>query len=108
MNTVYICTGIYCRRNVGLWAFVLFCVFGNEVYARDTSRKIRETLKNKGENGGIFCVRPIFGYKKDPDNKNHWLIDDEAAEVIRFIYDCCTKENMGKAKGRRRELRRCY
>ena len=67
----------------------------NEWYARDTSRKIRETLKNKGENGGILCVRPIFGYKKDPDNKNHWLIDDEAAEVIRFIYDCCTKENMG-------------
>lgn len=67
----------------------------NEWYARDTSRKIRETLKNKGENGGILCVKPIYGYKKDPDNKNHWLIDDEAAEVVRLIFDYCTKENMG-------------
>ncbi|MCM1330663.1 MAG: recombinase family protein [Ruminococcus sp.] len=67
----------------------------NEWYARDTSRKIRETLKNKGENGGILCVKPIFGYKKDPDNKNHWLIDDEAAEIVRLIFDYCTKDGMG-------------
>lgn len=67
----------------------------NEWYARDTSRKIRETLKNKGESGGILCVKPIYGYKKDPDNKNHWLIDDEAAEIVRLIFDYCTKENMG-------------
>ena len=67
----------------------------NEWFARDTSRKIKETLKNKGENGGILCARPIYGYKKDPDNKNHWLIDDEAAEVVRLIFDYCTKDGMG-------------
>lgn len=69
----------------------------NEWYARDTSRKIRETLKNKGKNGGILCTKPIYGYKKDPENKNHWLIDDEAAEVVRLIFDYCTNENMGTA-----------
>lgn len=73
----------------------LKCVFSNGLFARDTSRKIKETLKNKGENGGILCVKPIYGYKKDPDNKNHWLIDDEAAEVVRLIFDYCTKDGMG-------------
>lgn len=67
----------------------------NEYYARDTSRKIRETLKNKGENGGILCTKPIYGYKKDPDNKNHWLIDEEAADVVRLIFNYCTEESLG-------------
>lgn len=67
----------------------------NEWYARDTSRKVKAVLKNKGMNGGILCSKPIYGYKKDPDNKNHWLIDDEAAEVVRLIYDLCTEENLG-------------
>ena len=47
-------------------------------------------MKDKGENGGILCSKPIYGYKKDPDNKNHWLIDEEAAGVVRSIFDYCT------------------
>ena len=76
----------------------LNCVFGNGLYARDTSRKVRETLKNKGENGGILCTRPIYGYKKDPDNKKHWLIDEEAAETVRLIYNLFTEEYLGVAR----------
>ncbi len=67
----------------------------NEWYPRDTSRKVRAVLKNKGMNGGILCSKPIYGYKRDPDNKNHWLIDDEAAEVVRLIYNLFTEENLG-------------
>lgn len=70
----------------------------NEWYARDTSRKVREIMKNKGESGGILCTKPIYGYKKDPDNKNHWLIDEEAAEVVRLIFNYCTEENLGTAQ----------
>lgn len=70
----------------------------NEWYARDTSRKVRETLKNKGENGGILCTRPIYGYKKDPNNKKHWLIDEEAAETVRLIYNLFTEECLGVAR----------
>lgn len=67
----------------------------NEWYARDTSRKVRSVLRNKGMSGGILCSKPIYGYRKDPDNKNHWLIDDEAAEVVRLIFRLFTEENMG-------------
>lgn len=59
----------------------------NEWFARDTSKKIRAVFKNKGMSGGILCTVPIFGYKKDPDNKNHWLVDEEAAEIVRKIFD---------------------
>lgn len=58
----------------------------NEWYARDTSKKVRAVFKSKGMSGGILCTVPIFGYKKDPDNKNHWLVDEEAAEIVRQIF----------------------
>lgn len=67
----------------------------NEWYARDTSRKVRSVLRNKGMSGGILCSKPIYGYRTDPDNKNHWLIDDEAAEVVKMIFDLCTEEHLG-------------
>lgn len=67
----------------------------NEWFARDTSRKIRETLKNKGKNGGILCSKAIYGYKKDPENKNHWLIDEEAAATVRRIFNLFTEECLG-------------
>ena len=70
----------------------------NEWYARDTSRKVRETLKNKGENGGILCSKPVFGYKKDPEKPNHWLIDEEAAETVKRIFDLFTEECLGVAR----------
>ncbi|MCM1579137.1 MAG: recombinase family protein, partial [Ruminococcus sp.] len=70
----------------------------NEWYARDTSKKVKTVLRNKGLNGGMLCTKPIYGYKRDPENKNHWLVDDEAAEVVRLIYDLCTVENLGTTR----------
>lgn len=55
-------------------------------------------MKSKGENGGILCTKPIYGYQKDPDNKNHWLVDEEAAYVVRLIFNYCTEENLGTAQ----------
>lgn len=59
----------------------------NEFFARDTSKKTRAVLQNKGKSGEILCRIPPYGYIKDPDNKNHWLIDEEAADVVRKIFD---------------------
>lgn len=59
----------------------------NEFYARDTSKKIRAVLQNKAKSGQIMVVVPIYGYKKDPNDKNHWLVDEEAADVVRMIFD---------------------
>ena len=58
----------------------------NEMYAKDTSKKIRATWQSKGRSGEHLTTIPPYGYKKDPNDKNHWIVDDEAAEVVRRIY----------------------
>jgi len=61
----------------------------NEFYAKDTSRKIRAVFKAKGNSGKPLCTNPPYGYVKDPEDKNHWIIDEEAAEVVRKIFRLC-------------------
>ena len=58
----------------------------NEWYAKDTSKKIRSVLKAKGNSGKHLSVIPPFGYKKDPNDKEKWIIDEEAAQIVRKIY----------------------
>ena len=58
----------------------------NEWYARDTSKKIRAVFKAKGNSGKHLTTNPPFGYKKDPDDKDKWIIDDEAAATVRRIF----------------------
>ena len=58
----------------------------NEWYARDTSKKIRAVFKAKGNSGKHLSINPPFGYKKDPDDKDKWIIDDEAAATVRRIF----------------------
>ena len=58
----------------------------NEWYARDTSKKIRAVFKAKGNSGKHLSTNPPFGYKKDPNNKDKWIIDDEAAATVRRIF----------------------
>lgn len=58
----------------------------NEWYARDTSKKIRAVFKAKGNSGKHLAAVPPYGYMKDPDDKTKWIIDEEAAEVVKRIY----------------------
>ena len=60
--------------------------FINEFYLRDCSKKIRAAIQTKGNSGKPLTSVAIYGYKKDPEDKNHWLIDEEAADVVRRIY----------------------
>lgn len=57
----------------------------NEMYAKDTSKKINSVLQSKRNNGEYLGTAP-YGYKKDPENKYHLVIDEEAAEVVRTIF----------------------
>ena len=61
----------------------------NEWYAKDTSKKIRSVMKSKGEAGEHLCSNPPYGYMKDPGNKKHWIVDEEAAKVVRRIFRLC-------------------
>ena len=58
----------------------------NEMYAKDTSKKINSVLQSKRNNGEYLGTAP-YGYKKDPENKYHLIIDEEAANVVKLIYE---------------------
>ncbi len=60
----------------------------NEMYARDISRKVRSAHRIRG-NMGEPLSQPPYGYMKSPENKKKWIIDTEAAEVVRDIYRMC-------------------
>ncbi|MBR0283056.1 MAG: DUF4368 domain-containing protein [Oscillibacter sp.] len=57
-----------------------------EWYLRDCSRKSYAALLARGNSGKPTTVNAIYGYKKDPEDKCHWLIDEEAAPVVRRIF----------------------
>ncbi len=57
----------------------------NEWYARDISKKRRISNKIKG-NAGEPMGQPPYGYVKDPENPKRWIVDDEAAQIVRRIY----------------------
>ena len=60
----------------------------NEMYARDISRKVRSAHRIRG-NMGEPLSQPPYGYMKSLENKKKWIIDTEAAEVVRDIYRMC-------------------
>ena len=57
----------------------------NEWYARDISKKRRISNKIKG-NAGEPMGPPPYGYKKDPDDPKRWIVDEEAAQVVRRVF----------------------
>lgn len=63
--------------------------FCNELYARDTAKKIKSTFKMKGESGRHLTTNPPFGYVKDEHDRDKWVIDEDAATVVRYIYKLC-------------------
>ena len=65
----------------------------NEWYARDISKKRRISNKIKG-NAGEPMGQPPYGYIKDPNDSKHWIVDDEAAQIVRRVYSM-TLEGFG-------------
>ena len=70
--------------------FTPFLNIINEFYVKDSSKKVKASMKQKGESGEYLTTNPPYGYMKDPDNpKKHWIIDDEAAAVVRQLFAWC-------------------
>ena len=61
----------------------------NEFYAKDTSKKVKAVFRAKGNSGKPLTTNPPYGYLKDPNDKNHWVIDQEAAPVVKEIFKMC-------------------
>lgn len=60
----------------------------NEMYARDISRKVRSSHRLRG-NAGEPLSQPPYGYIKSPENKKQWIIDPEAAQIVKEIFAMC-------------------
>ena len=67
----------------------------NEWYLEDMSRNIKSTFNTKRENGYHIGAFALYGYKKDPDEKGHLIVDEEAAEVVREVFSLFL-QGMGK------------
>ena len=61
----------------------------NEWHAKNTSQKVRNVFKSKGMSGAPLTTNPPYGYLKDPENKNGWIVDEEAAKTVRQIFAWC-------------------
>ncbi|MSC84979.1 DUF4368 domain-containing protein [Eubacterium sp. am_0171] len=69
--------------------FAVFKNVFNDYFAKDTSKKIRAVVKMRGEAGEHLASNPPYGYIKDPQDKKKWIVDEEAAKVVRHIFDLC-------------------
>lgn len=67
----------------------LFINIFNKFYAKDTSRKIKAVFKAKGESGKTICTNSPYGYLKDSEDKNLWVIDPVASEAVEEIFRLC-------------------
>ena len=67
--------------------FAPFLNIMNEWYLRDCSRKSRAAHKARSDAGKPTSSSAIYGYMKDPADKNHWIIDEEAAAVVKRIFN---------------------
>ena len=61
----------------------------NEWHAQNTSQKVRNVFKSKGMSGAPLTTNPPFGYLKDPEDKNSWIVDEDAAKIVRQIFAWC-------------------
>ncbi|QQK08841.1 recombinase family protein [Miniphocaeibacter halophilus] len=63
----------------------------NEFYAKDTSKKIKAVFKAKGQSGKPLTTNPPYGYLKDKEDKNKWIVDEVASETVKLIFNLCIK-----------------
>jgi len=68
-----------------------FKAFFNEWFLRDVSKKIRNGKKTRAKAGKVMVTYPTYGYKKDPMNKNHYIVDEEIAPIVREIFERAKK-----------------
>ncbi len=65
----------------------------NDMYAKDISKKVKSSLHSRMKDGLYVSGRCPFGYMKDPNNKNHLVINEEQAKIVKLIFDLAIKGN---------------
>ena len=72
----------------GLEMMPFYNIF-NEWYAEQTSKKIKAVWKSKADNGERVASAIPFGYMKSPDDPRQWLVDEPAAQIVKYIFELC-------------------
>ena len=65
---------------------ILYVRLTNEWYARDISRKVTKAMRTRFENGAHYAAHAPLGYRKDPEQVGHLLVDDETKWIVEKIY----------------------
>ena len=65
----------------------------NDMYAKDISKKIRSVRKEKQKTGEYMCTYAPYGYKKDPDQKNHLIVDENVRSIVEKIFELYSQGN---------------
>lgn len=65
----------------------------NDMYAKDLSRKVKLAKRQRAMKGYYMSGQPPYGYKQDPDNRNHLIVDKEAANIVRKIFEFAAQGN---------------
>ncbi len=86
LNIRYIAIMDNIDTDKGLNDFLPIQDWFNEMHAKNTSQKVRAVVKNKGNAGIPLTTCPPYGYKKDPNDNNKWLIDESAAKIVGEIF----------------------
>lgn len=89
LNVRYIAIMDNIDTDKGLNNFLPIQDWFNEMHAKNTSQKVRAIFKNKGNSGIPLTTLLPYGYIKDPNNKDKWLVDEPAAKVVKKIYNLC-------------------
>lgn len=71
--------------------FAPFLNIMNEWYLRDCSRKLKTAYRTKGNSGKPTTSHPPYGYRKSPEDKNQWIVDEESARVVKRIFNLCVE-----------------
>ena len=78
--------GIDTENHDGSTDVMCFLNLFNEFYSRDTSKKVRAVKKACAESGKFMGTYPPFGYRRDPEDKHHFVIDEDTAPIVRRIF----------------------
>ena len=78
--------GVDTESNNGSTDVMCFLNLFNEFYSRDTSKKVKAVKRACAENGKFMGTYPAYGYKRDPEDKHHLVIDEDTAPIVRRIF----------------------
>ena len=79
---------------------IQFKTFFNEYFLRDTSKKIKKGKQARAKEGKVMATYPTYGYKKDPKDKNHYIVDEEIAPNVKRIFALAKEGNTPTAIGK--------